>query len=592
MSIEQKRDSRESILAAILSEENFWPSEPRSLKDTGLATSFIEALILKRLSVVGLCSGRQLASTICLPFHLLEKTFQTLRERQLILHKGAAPLNDYVYSLTQDGQDRARLEMQTCAYVGPAPVPLEDYVVSSEAQTIRAESPKRKQLEDAFRDISINRDVFETLGPAVNSGAGLFLYGEPGNGKTTIAQRVIRCFGQQIWIPYALIDDGQIIKLYDPSLHEITEEENDDLSNFDQRWVRIRRPTVVVGGELTLDSLEIRHDPIGNVSEAPLQLKSNCGCFLIDDFGRQRVEPEELLNRWIVPLESRIDFLTLATGKKIQVPFEQLIVFSTNLDPSELVDEAFLRRIPYKIFVRDPEPEEFHTLFKFYAAKFKCEYDKKTVDNLLSKHYLRKGRPLRRCHPRDLLQQVRNYCVYNDIRIEMRDEYFDHVVRSYFSDEVIREHRAAKSKPEENAKAAVQTKRNDTNTIAIDKADLDLTNTASPAVADQPPCDPTLLTVPVPKYDLDIAPAPTSLPAPSPRPAGPPPAALPDLPPISPSVSNVPLVPAAAPAAAPTIPTSAPTVPRKAPTRAPAPMPAPLPGATPTIATPRPNPGQ
>ena len=388
MSIEQKRDSRESILAAILSEENFWPSEPRSLKDTGLPISFIEGLILKRLAVVGMCSGRQIANTICLPFHLLEKSFQILRERQLIAHKGAAPLNDYTYTLTQDGQDRGRVEMQTCAHVGPAPVPLVDYVVSAEAQTIRAESPKRKQLERAFHDISVNRDIFETLGPAVNSGAGLFLYGEPGNGKTTLAQRVTRCFGQQIWIPYAIIDDGQIIKLYDPSLHEITEEENGGLSNFDQRWIRIRRPTVVVGGELTLDSLEIRHDPIRNVSEAPLQLKSNCGCFLIDDFGRQRVEPAELLNRWIVPLESRIDFLTLASGKKIQVPFEQLIVFSTNLDPSQLVDEAFLRRIPYKIFVGDPEPAEFQALFKYYASKFKFEYKPKIVDNLLAKHYM------------------------------------------------------------------------------------------------------------------------------------------------------------------------------------------------------------
>ena len=431
-------DSRENVLAAILSQENFWPTEPRSLAETGLPVSFVESLILKRLSVVGLSSGRQLAKFICLPFDLIDDTLRVLRERQRVVHKGSAPLNDYTYALTEQGRDRARIEMSTCSYVGPAPVPLTDYVVAAEAQTIRAESPKRRQLEAAFKDVSVNKDIFETLGPAVNSGAGLFLYGEPGNGKTTLAKRIIRCFGQQVWIPYAIIDDGQIIKFYDPSLHRIAEDDNDSLdsTNYDERWVRIQRPTVVVGGELTLDSLEIRHDPVSNVSEAPLQLKANCGCFLIDDFGRQRVDPAELLNRWIVPLENRIDYLTLSTGKKIQVPFEQLIVFSTNLDPSDLVDEAFLRRIPYKIFVRDPERKEFHALFRHYARQAGCEYHAEVIDRLITKHYVMSNRPMRRCHPRDLIGQIRNYCTYNDIRMEMREEYFDVVVRSYFADSV------------------------------------------------------------------------------------------------------------------------------------------------------------
>ena len=431
-------DSRENVLAAILSQENFWPTAPRSLAETGLPISHVESLILKRLSVVGLSSGRQLAKFICLPFELIEDTLRILRERQRVVHKGSAPLNDYTYALTEQGRDRARIEMATCSYVGPAPVPLTDYVVAAEAQTIRAESPKRRQLEAAFNDVSVNREIFETLGPAVNSGAGLFLYGEPGNGKTTLAKRIIRCFGQQVWVPYTIIDDGQIIKFFDPSLHHVPEENSSSLdsTSYDERWVRIQRPTVVVGGELTLDSLEIRHDPNSNVSEAPLQLKANCGCFLIDDFGRQRVDPAELLNRWIVPLENRIDFLTLSTGKKIQVPFEQLIVFSTNLDPSDLVDEAFLRRIPYKIFVRDPERKEFHALFRHYARKAGCEYHPEVIDRLITKHYLMANRQMRRCHPRDLIGQIRNYCAYNDIRMEMRDEYFDVVVRSYFADAI------------------------------------------------------------------------------------------------------------------------------------------------------------
>ncbi len=435
-------NSRESILAAILSKENFWPAEPRTLQDTGLPASSIESLICKRLAVVGLASGRQMSKHVCIPFHLMEELYQSLRERQIIVHKGSAPLNDYTYSLTDKGRQRAQSDYLACAYAGPAPVPLMDYVVSAEAQTIRHESPKRRQLEQAFTDISVNREIFETLGPAINSGTGLFLYGAPGNGKTTIAKHVIRCFGQHIWVPNSIVDDGQIIKLFDPSLHEVVEEQDDELlanATFDSRWLRIKRPTVIVGGELTLDSLEIRHDPKTNVSEAPLQMKSNCGCFLIDDFGRQRIEPTELLNRWIVPLENRIDYLTLSTGKKIQVPFEQLIVFSTNLDPSDLVDEAFLRRIPYKILVRDPERAEFHELFKYNAEIFNCEYRPEVVESLLAKHYFTAGRELRRCHPRDLLKQVRNYCVYNDIRVEMREEYFDYVVNSYFADNVMKE---------------------------------------------------------------------------------------------------------------------------------------------------------
>jgi hypothetical protein len=206
-----------------------------------------------------------------------------------------------------------------------------------------------------------------------------------------------------------------------------------DAFESDKRWIKIRRPTVVVGGELTMDALEIRHDPRSNVSEASLQMKSNCGCLLVDDFGRQRIEPVELLNRWIVPLENRIDFLTLSTGKKIQVPFEQLIIFSTNLEPSDLVDDAFMRRIPYKIEISDPCAEEFHYLFQIYCKKFDCEYRPDVVNYLIQTHFVIPGRRMRRCHPRDLLSQIRNFCLYNDLPVEIRREYFDRVVKSYFT---------------------------------------------------------------------------------------------------------------------------------------------------------------
>jgi predicted ATPase with chaperone activity len=264
----------------------------------------------------------------------------------------------------------------------------------------------------------------------------MFLFGSPGNGKSTIAKRITACFGQETWIPRAIIEDDQIIKLHDSSYHtELRESEQSVLktSEFDRRWIRIKRPTVTVGGELTLDNLEIRHDPINNVSEAPLQLKSNGGCLLIDDFGRQRLNPAELLNRWIVPLECGYDFLTLATGKKIQVPFEQLIIFSTNLEPRELVDEAFLRRIPYKIEIADPDETEFLELFQLYANQFGCEYREECVKYLVEEHYKATGQAMRRCHPRDLLKQMRNYCRYRRLPFEMRPEYFDRVVNSYFA---------------------------------------------------------------------------------------------------------------------------------------------------------------
>ena len=430
------QEPRENLLATILAEEAYLPSEPTSMSELGLPLSMIESLICKRLLVVGMTTGRKLAEQLCLPFGLLEDVYQQLRARQILVHTGSAPFNDYTYTLTEHGRERAATAMKACAYSGPAPVPLMDYVLSVEAQSIRAEAPKRQQLREAFSDISVNEDLFETMGPAINSGTGLFLYGEPGNGKSTLARRVTMCFGEKVWIPYALYEDGQIIKLYDAAYHQADESSNNSIikkAAYDPRWIKIQRPTVVVGGELTLDSLEIRHNPQSNVSEAPLQLKSNCGCLLIDDFGRQRIEPSELLNRWIVPLENRVDYLTLSTGKKIQVPFEQLIIFSTNLEPKDLVDDAFLRRIPYKVEIGDPSEDEFHQLFELATADFKCEYDEEIVDYLINTHYRPVNRNLRRCHPRDLLAQIRNYCTYNDLPMEMRKEYFDRVVASYFT---------------------------------------------------------------------------------------------------------------------------------------------------------------
>ena len=305
-----------------------------------------------------------------------------------------------------------------------------------EAQCLSAESPTDADLVEACAGISVEEKLFDLIGPAVNSGAGMFLYGAPGNGKSTLARRVIICFGQEIWIPHVIVEDDQLVKLFDSACHRPVVEKNGALlkaREYDRRWVKIRRPTVSVGGELTMDALDIRHDRVSNLSEAPLQLKSNGGCLLVDDFGRQCIEPAELLNRWIVPLEEGHDFLTLPTGKKIEVPFEQLIIFATNLEPRDLVDEAFLRRIPYKIEIGDPSEEEFLQLFELYAEKFGCEHRPEVVEYLLKRHYRPAKRALRRCHPRDLIKQIRNYCRYKRLPFELRPEHFDRVVKSYFA---------------------------------------------------------------------------------------------------------------------------------------------------------------
>ncbi|MEM8865895.1 MAG: AAA family ATPase, partial [Planctomycetota bacterium] len=293
------------LLDSLFGEDVFCPSEPQSVEETGLSPVLIEALACKYLLQVGSAAGRDIAEQVAIPFGVLEGVLNALRTRQVLFHQGQAPLNDYYYALTDQGIERARAAMAASAYVGPAPVPLDDYILSIEAQSIRVEAAQKDQLADAFADIHVESQMLELLGPAVNSGAGLFLYGAPGNGKTTIAKRITKCFGNHIWLPRTVIEDGQVIKLFDAACHEEVRGGEASLlksANSDPRWVKIRRPTVVVGGELTMDSLEIRHDHTTNISEASLQMKSNCGCLLIDDFGRQRIDPTDLLNRWIIPL--------------------------------------------------------------------------------------------------------------------------------------------------------------------------------------------------------------------------------------------------------------------------------------------------
>lgn len=412
----------------------FFPAAPQTLAEAGLSEALCESLVFKALLAHGSMSSRQIARITALPGKSVAATLGVMKLQQLVFYRDQAAMGDFEYGLTESGRMRARLEVDECAYLGPAPVPLDDYIRAVKAQGIATVEPKRADLERAFGDLLIDERMFERLGPAINSGRGMFLYGYPGNGKSSIAERITDCFGDEVWIPHALLCAGEVVTLFDAEIHQrVDAAAENGAERTDRRWVRIRRPTVVVGGELTMDALEMRHNHRTNVTEAALQLKSNTGTLVIDDFGRQRMSPIELLNRWIVPLEKRLDYLALANGSKVRVPFDQLIIFSTNLEPRDLVDEAFLRRIPYKINVIDPTEDEFRRLFDLVAPRVGVEVAPGAVDHLVARHYRAVGRPFRCCQPRDLLLQVRSRARFEDIPAVATADAFDRACENYFA---------------------------------------------------------------------------------------------------------------------------------------------------------------
>ncbi len=417
----------------------FVPVQPTSWDETGLTESEVEKLVLKRLLYRGNLSGRGISEQLQLPFVMIEPLLWNLTRDQLIVYCDAAPMNDAVYQLTDWGREKARRFGEQCAYDGAAPVSLKAYIHSVQAQSIRHQRLTLADLQRVSADLLLPPRLLDRLGPAVNSGRGLLLYGAPGNGKTSIADRVSHAFDAPIWIPRVLGIDDQIIRLFDPLNHEElpldSSQEELDGTPIDHRWVRIRRPTITVGGELTLESLEITFNSATGIGEGPLQLKSNCGTLVIDDFGRQRISVEQLLNRWIVPLEKRFDFLSLASGKKLRVPFDCLVIFSTNLSSNELNHEGFLRRIPYKIEITDPSESDFRSLLQRLCQDLEIPHHPRVVDYLIDRHYKAAGRSFRYCHPRDLLLQIRGYCFFHGTAPELTEENIDTAVANYFSDE-------------------------------------------------------------------------------------------------------------------------------------------------------------
>jgi hypothetical protein len=423
----------------------FVPQVPRSINDAGLSVSFLFDLVLRSIYHAGRISGGELADFLKLPFSVLAPILPAMRKQGLIdivgQHGGAGDAG-YQYEIKPPrGTEALEDALEKTTYIGPAPVPFEDYIETVSAQTIRNFVVTRRNIERAFQDLVMTPEVFNEIGPAINSASSIFLFGFPGNGKTSIAERITRLMGDDIYVPHAIEANGQIIKVFDPIVHtrvdipetnEVTDSIVRQGKDYDERYVRIRRPTIIVGGELTLGMLDLKYNSVGKFYEAPLQTKANGGIFMIDDFGRQQVRAVDLLNRWIIPLEKRYDYLTTTTGNKVEIPFDVLLIFSTNLDPAQLADEAFLRRIKFKIEVRNPTEFQWRETWQLVCRVQNVDYDENGIKYLLDKWYRPNNRGFRMCQPRDILNQMISIAKYNMERVTFSPDLIDAACSTYF----------------------------------------------------------------------------------------------------------------------------------------------------------------